>query len=110
MFADTPLVRPQTLIELRTALARGAAVAVLGFRPANPTGYGRLLTRGDELMAIREERDATPAERKIALLQWRADGAFRQQARSPFSIASAMPMPRANTISPTRLPSPAIWA
>ena len=67
MFADTPLVRPQTLINLRTALRRGAAVAVLGFRPANPTGYGRLLTRGDELMAIREDRDATPEERKIAL-------------------------------------------
>ncbi len=67
LFADTPLVRPQTLIELRKALARGAAVVVLGFRPANPTGYGRLLTRGDELMAIREESDATPAERKIAL-------------------------------------------
>ena len=59
MFADTPLVRPQTLIDLRAALARGAAVAVLGFRPANPTGYGRLLTRGNELLAIREERDAS---------------------------------------------------
>jgi bifunctional UDP-N-acetylglucosamine pyrophosphorylase/glucosamine-1-phosphate N-acetyltransferase len=67
MFADTPLVRPQTLSELRAALARGAAVAVLGFRPTNPAGYGRLLTRGDELLAIREERDATPEERKIAL-------------------------------------------
>ena len=67
MFADTPLVRPQTLIDLRTALRRGAAVAVLGFRPANPTGYGRLLTRGNELMAIREERDASIEERKIAL-------------------------------------------
>jgi bifunctional UDP-N-acetylglucosamine pyrophosphorylase/glucosamine-1-phosphate N-acetyltransferase len=67
MLADTPLVRPQTLIDLRTALRRGAAVAVLGFRPANPTGYGRLLTRGDELMAIREDRDGTPEERKIAL-------------------------------------------
>ncbi len=67
MFADTPLVRPETLRKLRGALARGAAVAVLGFRPANPTGYGRLLTRGDELVAIREERDASDAERKITL-------------------------------------------
>jgi bifunctional UDP-N-acetylglucosamine pyrophosphorylase/glucosamine-1-phosphate N-acetyltransferase len=67
MFADTPLVRPQTLRKLRAALARGAAVAVLGFRPANPAGYGRLLTRGDELVAIREERDASDSERKITL-------------------------------------------
>jgi bifunctional UDP-N-acetylglucosamine pyrophosphorylase/glucosamine-1-phosphate N-acetyltransferase len=67
MFSDTPLVRPETLTELRAALARGAAVAVLGFRPANPAGYGRLLTRGDELLAIREDRDASAEERKIAL-------------------------------------------
>ena len=67
MFSDTPLVRPKTLAELRAALERGAAVAVLGFRPANPAGYGRLLTRGDELLAIREDRDATAGERKIAL-------------------------------------------
>ncbi|HEY1473810.1 MAG TPA: bifunctional UDP-N-acetylglucosamine diphosphorylase/glucosamine-1-phosphate N-acetyltransferase GlmU [Pseudolabrys sp.] len=67
LFADTPLLRAETLSELRSALRRGAAVAVLGFRPADPAGYGRLLTRGDELLAIREERDATPDERKIAL-------------------------------------------
>ena len=67
MFADTPLVRPETLSGLRAALRRGAAVAVLGFRPADPAGYGRLLTRGEELLAIREDRDATPDERKIAL-------------------------------------------
>ena len=33
MFGDTPLIRPQTLGKLRAALADGAAVAVLGFRP-----------------------------------------------------------------------------
>lgn len=67
MFSDTPLVHAQTLIALRAALAKGAAVAVLGFKAANPQGYGRLLTRGDELIAIREDRDATPEERKIPL-------------------------------------------
>ncbi len=67
MFSDTPLVRPETLTQLRAALGRGAAVAVLGFRPVNPVGYGRLLTRGNELLAIREDRDATIEERKIGL-------------------------------------------
>ena len=67
MFGDTPLVRPQTLRDLRVALGRGAAVAVLGFRPENPAGYGRLITRGDELLAIREERDATAEQRTITL-------------------------------------------
>ena len=66
-FADTPLVQPQTLERLRAAIAAGAAVVVLGFRPADPTGYGRLITEGDRLIAIREEKDATEAERAITL-------------------------------------------
>lgn len=65
MFADTPLVRPETLAQLRVALAQGAAVAVLGFKPADPTGYGRLVMKGGELTAIREDRDASADERKI---------------------------------------------
>ena len=67
MFGDTPLIRPQTLARCASALAEGAAVAVLGFRPADPTGYGRLVTEGDELVAIREDADASAAERAIAL-------------------------------------------
>src|SRR6185437_12836302 len=67
MFSDTPLVRSETLTKLRAALGNGAAVAVLGFRPASPSGYGWLLTRGDELLAIREDRDASNEERKISL-------------------------------------------
>ncbi len=38
---------------------------MLGFKAKDPAGYGRLLMRGDELLAIREDRDATPAERVI---------------------------------------------
>jgi bifunctional UDP-N-acetylglucosamine pyrophosphorylase/glucosamine-1-phosphate N-acetyltransferase len=67
VFGDTPLILPQTLAKLRHALADGAAVAVLGFRPADPTGYGRLVTQGSELLAIVEHADATEAQRAIAL-------------------------------------------
>jgi bifunctional UDP-N-acetylglucosamine pyrophosphorylase / glucosamine-1-phosphate N-acetyltransferase len=67
VFGDTPLVRPQTLSRLRAPLAGGAALAVLGFRPADPTGYGRLIMKGDALIAIREHADASDGERKIAL-------------------------------------------
>lgn len=67
MFADTPLVRAETLGKLRAALADGAVVAVLGFTPADPQGYGRLITQNGELAAIREERDASATERKITL-------------------------------------------
>ncbi len=67
VFADTPLITPQTLARLRAPLAQGRAVAVLGFRPADPGGYGRLVTQGGQLLAIREENDASAAERAITL-------------------------------------------
>ena len=67
MYGDTPLVRPETLAALRAPLATGAGVAVLGFRPADPAGYGRLVTEGGDLVAIREEKDASDDERAIGL-------------------------------------------
>jgi bifunctional UDP-N-acetylglucosamine pyrophosphorylase/glucosamine-1-phosphate N-acetyltransferase len=67
VYGDTPLIRPATLARLRQALAEGAAVAVLAFRPHDPKGYGRLITDGNELLAIREEADASAAERAIDL-------------------------------------------
>jgi len=67
VYGDTPFVRAQTLQRLRAPLGSGAAVAVLAFRPSDPSGYGRLITQGDDLIAIREEADASAAERAIAL-------------------------------------------
>ncbi len=67
IFGDTPLIRPQTLTRMRDALASGAALVVLGFRPKDPTGYGRLVLDGGDLVAIREELDASAAERAIEL-------------------------------------------
>jgi len=67
LVGDAPLIRPQTLAKLRSALADGATVAVLGFHPVDPTGYGRLITEGDEVVAIREHADAIEAERAITL-------------------------------------------
>ncbi|WP_292504724.1 bifunctional UDP-N-acetylglucosamine diphosphorylase/glucosamine-1-phosphate N-acetyltransferase GlmU, partial [Mesorhizobium sp.] len=49
----------------RQKLAEGAAVAVIGFRPPNPTGYGRLIEKGGRLVAIREEKDCSEAEKKL---------------------------------------------
>jgi len=65
LFADTPLLKSETLTAMRGQLAAGASVAVLGFRTEQPTGYGRLIEREGELVAIREERDASEAEREI---------------------------------------------
>ena len=67
VFGDTPLISAATFERLRTPLKKGAALAVLGFRAADPIGYGRLLVEGGRLVAIREQPDATPAERAIKL-------------------------------------------
>lgn len=66
-FGDTPLISAETFARLRAPLRRGAALAVLGFRAADPTGYGRLVVEGGKLAAIREQADASAEERKITL-------------------------------------------
>jgi bifunctional UDP-N-acetylglucosamine pyrophosphorylase / glucosamine-1-phosphate N-acetyltransferase len=67
VFGDTPLIQPSSLHRLRAALTEGAAIAVLGFRAADPTGYGRLICDGGRLVAVREERDASAPQRAINL-------------------------------------------
>ncbi len=67
IYGDTPLIQPASLARLRAAIADGAAVAVLGFRPTDSAGYGRLIVENDQLVAIREDADASASERKTAL-------------------------------------------
>jgi bifunctional UDP-N-acetylglucosamine pyrophosphorylase/glucosamine-1-phosphate N-acetyltransferase len=68
LYGDTPLLRAETLLALRRRLGEGADIAVLGFKAADPTGYGRLLLDDDgALLAIREEKDASQAERAVSL-------------------------------------------
>jgi bifunctional UDP-N-acetylglucosamine pyrophosphorylase / glucosamine-1-phosphate N-acetyltransferase len=66
-FGDTPLISAETFARLRAPLENGAALAVLGFQAADPTGYGRLLVEGGHLTAIREQADASAEERAITL-------------------------------------------
>ena len=68
LYGDTPLLRPETVQRLRERLEAGADVAVLGFEASDPSGYGRLITAPDgALLAIREDKDASPEERRITL-------------------------------------------
>ncbi len=67
VFGDSPLVEPETLSRARAGLAEGYDVVVIGFEAADPTGYGRLLTRDGELLAIREHKDASEEERQVTL-------------------------------------------
>lgn len=67
LYADTPLVSGETLAGITARLDAGADIVVVGFRPDDTTGYGRLITEDGRLLAIREHKDATEAERAIGL-------------------------------------------
>lgn len=82
LYADTPLIREETLRAMLDARAKHAVV-ILGFHAKDPGRYGRLLTEGDELLAIREFKDATPEERSLTLCN---SGVVCAEARSLFSL------------------------
>ena len=69
VYADTPLVRAETLEGLvRARREGGAAAAVLGFRPEDPAEYGRLILAPDGTLArIVEYAEASADERAVAL-------------------------------------------
>jgi bifunctional UDP-N-acetylglucosamine pyrophosphorylase/glucosamine-1-phosphate N-acetyltransferase len=68
LYGDVPLIRAETITALADAVSEESPLAVLGFRAANPTGYGRLIqNRSGKLIAIREELDTTVDERRIDL-------------------------------------------
>jgi CTP:molybdopterin cytidylyltransferase MocA len=72
VFADMPLIRPNTLRRLRAAVADGADLAVLAFRADDATGFGRLIVVDGKLIAVREELDLSFAERALTLCNGRA--------------------------------------
>lgn len=66
LFADTPLIRAETMSALADALAEGAAVAVLGMRCSGANRYGRVvLDAAGKPEAIVEWRDAGPEARAL---------------------------------------------
>jgi bifunctional UDP-N-acetylglucosamine pyrophosphorylase/glucosamine-1-phosphate N-acetyltransferase len=66
VFGDTPLIEAHSLQAARNKLSEGADVVVIGFRPASPHGYGRLIEEGGKLTAIIEEKEASEAQKKIS--------------------------------------------
>ncbi len=63
---DVPLITAQTLKPLIEAYcSTPGPLALLSFRPADPTGYGRIVREGGHAKKIVEHKDATPAEREI---------------------------------------------
>jgi bifunctional UDP-N-acetylglucosamine pyrophosphorylase/glucosamine-1-phosphate N-acetyltransferase len=84
LYGDTPFIRPETL-EAMLAARSAHAVVVLGFHAANPGRYGRLLTQGNDLLAIREFKDATDEERLITLCN---SGVICADAKTLFSLVA----------------------
>ena len=67
IYGDHPLLRAENFAGIVARLEAGMDAAILGFAPADPTGYGRFITDGEQLLAIREHKDASEAERGIGL-------------------------------------------
>lgn len=65
---DAPLINADSIAELLTKINEKTPMAVMGFEPANPFGYGRMIKGDDDtIIAIHEERDATPEEKATKL-------------------------------------------
>ena len=68
LYGDVPLIEAATLRGLIDQVSSAQPLAILGFEPASPIGYGRLLRGSDGgVTAIREELDASLEERRITL-------------------------------------------
>jgi bifunctional UDP-N-acetylglucosamine pyrophosphorylase/glucosamine-1-phosphate N-acetyltransferase len=68
LYADNPLIRPETLRRLIDRRAAGdAALALLAFRPADAGRYGRVITRNGYVERIVEWIDAAEVERAETL-------------------------------------------
>lgn len=67
VYGDHPLLRGENFRVVLDRLDEGLDVAILGFEPKDPTGYGRFITDGETLLAIREHKDASEVERAIGL-------------------------------------------
>ena len=66
---DAPLITPETIRKLRDFHgAKRPAMTILTAQLQDPTGYGRVIRKGQrspDVRAIVEEKSATPAQRKI---------------------------------------------
>lgn len=69
LYADTPLIRSDTVQQMQAIRAEGADTVFLGFESDNPSHYGRLIINQEdgELLEIIEAKDASPEELQINL-------------------------------------------
>ena len=64
LYGDAPFVPPERIEEMFAMRAAHGGLVVLGFKAADPTGYGRLMLSADGVVErIVEHKDASEAER-----------------------------------------------
>ena len=63
LYGDVPLIEASSLRELLDASTTG--LGILTAEVEDPYGYGRILRRAGSVQGIVEEKDATPAQRRI---------------------------------------------
>ncbi|UXZ05643.1 bifunctional UDP-N-acetylglucosamine diphosphorylase/glucosamine-1-phosphate N-acetyltransferase GlmU [Moraxella nasicaprae] len=63
LYGDVPLTTAQTLQNLLTANTQG--ISMLTLEVANPFGLGRIVRDNGQVIAIVEQKDATPAQQQI---------------------------------------------
>ena len=85
LYADTPLIRPETLAAVFEEISGDADVAVLGFEPPDPGAYGRLITHGPALLKIVEAKDASEDELAVRLCN---SGVMAASAQHMFTALS----------------------
>ncbi len=88
LYGDNPLVTAATIDRMLDRVLGGADLAVLAFRTDAPVGYGRIiLSESGNVVAIREEKDASPEERAITLCN---SGVMAIRAGAPLDALSAI--------------------
>ncbi len=86
LYGDVPFVATETMARLVARLdeADAPAVVVLGFRPADPGAYGRIVSDADgRIEKMVEYKDASDAERAITLCN---SGLMAVRARDLFAL------------------------
>lgn len=66
LYGDMPMVTAESIEGMaRLHREQRAAATVMTAKVVDPTGYGRIIRRGNNVIDIREHKDATPKEREI---------------------------------------------
>lgn len=66
LFGDTPLITKDTIKKMFEVQSQDVPIILLGMRPSDPTGYGRLiLSENGDLEDIIEHRDLKPNQHSI---------------------------------------------